>query len=167
MSYLYEYKGKRYPKYLKEWQAGSYIFPIAAKFCSGLGLDIGGDVLGGCVFPGAMAINVNFPDQFDAFNLPESVRGFDYIFSSHTLEHIAEYRKALQCWIARLKQGGILFLYLPHPDMEYWHPDNCAKHWHSFKPGDMANTLTELGLKNVITSKRDLYWSFCAVGVKE
>jgi ADP-heptose:LPS heptosyltransferase/SAM-dependent methyltransferase len=41
----------------------------------------------------------------------------DAVFSSHLLEHIPDYRKALAEWWRVLKVGGYLVLYLPHKDL--------------------------------------------------
>lgn len=46
----------------------------------------------------------------------------DYVFSSHCLEHIEDWRSALVEWIAKVKAGGVIFLYLPHPECKIWHP---------------------------------------------
>lgn len=41
----------------------------------------------------------------------------DWIFSSHTLEHLDEPALALDAWMRALKVGGYLILYLPHKDL--------------------------------------------------
>jgi len=38
----------------------------------------------------------------------------DFVFSSHLLEHIEDYKSALRDWWRVIKQGGNLVLYLPH-----------------------------------------------------
>jgi tRNA A58 N-methylase Trm61 len=73
---------------------------------------------------------------------------------------------ALEHWISRLKPGGVLFLYLPHPDQRYWRPENCRKHLHSWFPGQIGDIMRALELKDVMVSGRDLAWSFSAVGWK-
>ena len=157
-----EYNGAVYPAYLKTGNANAYIEPFAKKFCFGNGLDIGG--FSDWVFPGARAINILNNDDWDANNLPGT--DYDYIFSSHTLEHLHDYIGALEYWHGSIQPGGILFLHLPHPDMEYWLPQNNQKHVHIFRPEDIAKTLSDLGFKNVIFSERDLGWSFSVVGQK-
>lgn len=159
---FYTYLGSRYPAYLKTGNANAYIEPFAKQFCVGNGLDIGG--FSSWVFPGARPINIVNDDEWDAFKLPGS--GYDYIFSSHTLEHLPDYVGALELWRDSIRDDGILFLYLPHPDMEYWLPQNNRKHLHIFRPPDIVRTLEDLGLKNVISSERDLGWSFAVVGQK-
>ena len=92
---------------------------------------------------------------------------YDYIFSSHTLEHLPLYVKALEHWKTRLKKNGVLFLYLPHPDMEYWNPQNNRKHYHLFDPLNLVKVLKDLGYSNIISSERDLYWSFSLIAFND
>jgi len=61
--------------------------------------------------PGVGRTVVDFKDE-----------SLDYVFSSHCLEHIENWRDALSEWVRKLKPGGIIFLYLPHPDCAIWHP---------------------------------------------
>jgi SAM-dependent methyltransferase len=157
---IFEYKGNIYPSYIKKGNACSFIIPYAKEFCTGKGLDIGGFL--DWTFPGARAVNVTLKDGFDAYNLPKGK--YDYIFSSHTLEHLPNYVKAIEYWKSFLKKDGVLFLYLPHPDMEYWLPQNNRKHFHLFDPKDIEKLFYDLGFKHVLVSERDLYWGFAAVG---
>jgi SAM-dependent methyltransferase len=156
---LFEYKGKVYPHYIRKGNACSFIIPYAKEFCKGTGLDVGGFL--DWTFPGARAVNITLADGYDAYNLPAGE--YDYIFSSHTLEHLPDYVKALDYWKAHIKPGGVLFLYLPHPDMEYWLPQNNRKHLHAFRPAEMVKLLSDLGFKHVFSSERDLYWAFSVV----
>jgi SAM-dependent methyltransferase len=157
---FYEYKGKRYPAYLKGWNGMGHVQMFAKFFCEGKGLDVG---CGLWPLPDAIPVEIERGD-FDANNLPEGQ--YDYIFSSHCLEHVPNPIAALEHWKGRLKPGGVLFLYLPHPDMKYWLPQNNRKHLHQWWPDDMESILTDLGFENIIRSERDLYWSFAIVGFK-
>ncbi len=156
---LFSYRGAMYPDYLKRGNAMQFIAPTAAKFCIGQGLDIGA---GKWPLPGAMPVELSNGGQ--ALALPDGQ--WDYIFSSHCLEHLANPVEALEHWKVRLRAGGVLFLYLPHPDMIYWRPENCRKHLHLFRPADVAEMLRTLDFQNVIHSERDLTWSFAVVGYK-
>jgi len=156
---LFEYNGKAYPNYIKEGRACDYIIPFASQFCTGDGLDIGGTLE--AHFIGAKIINTNLNDGYHATNLPKGK--YDYIFSSHCLEHIQNYLETLLYWRGFLKENGVLFLYLPHPDMEYWHPRNCKKHRHIFAPQVMELALKGLGFKDLFITGRDLYWSYAVV----
>lgn len=156
---IYEYRGRLYPDYLKRGNACQFIVPAALQFCNGHGLDIGA---GRWPLPGATPVDLD--NGGDAMALPEG--SYDYVFSSHCLEHLANPVAALEHWISRIKPGGVLFLYLPHPDMEYWLPQFNRKHLHAWRPGDIARLLYDLGFVDVIHSERDLAWSFAVVGVK-
>lgn len=154
---IFEYRGELFPDYLKHGNACQFVAPTALKFCQGDGLDVGA---GKWPLPGA--IPVELKEGGDAMELPHGQ--FAFIFSSHCLEHLVNPIAALEHWKSRIKSGGVLFLYLPHPDMTYWRPQNCLRHLHAWRPDDMAQILRDLGFVNVIHSERDLAWSFSAVG---
>lgn len=160
---IFKYNGKLYPDIIRKGNAVKYILPFAEQFCNGKGLDIGG--FNDWVFPNATPINITIPDEYDGMNLPDEK--YDFIFSSHCLEHIPERPpQVLNYWKTRLKSGGVLFLYLPHPSMEYWLPENNPKHKHTFFPDHIVESLNCLGFNNIIYSERDLYWSFSVVAFK-
>jgi len=158
---MFYYKGILYPEYLKQGNANAFIEPFAKHFCKGKGLDIGGFL--GSTFHDARPINILNNDGFNAHYLPR--QKYDYIFSSHTLEHLRDYVGTLEYWKKHLRKSGLLFLYLPHPDMEYWLPQNNRKHLHLFYPEDIHKLLEDLGFKYVLHSERDFYWSFTVVGI--
>lgn len=156
---IFEYKSQLYPSYLKTGNACRFIAPVARHFCQGVGLDVG------CgAWPLEGAIPIDLKDGGDAMELPHGL--FDYVFSSHALEHLPDYVAALEHWKTRLRSGGVLALYLPHPDMTYWRPESCRKHRSLFWPDDVAEMLRTLGFVNVIHSERDMAWSFCVIGFK-
>jgi SAM-dependent methyltransferase len=154
---IFEYRGALYPSYLKHGNAQRFIEPIAKQFCRGIGLDIGA---GDWPLKGARPIDLK--NGGDAMALPEGK--WDYIFSSHCLEHLPNPVAAIEHWTTRLRAGGVLFLYLPHHSQKYWRPQNCRKHLHLFHPEDVADMLRDLGFVNVLHSERDLAWSFAVVG---
>lgn len=156
---VYEYGGALFPDYLKTGNACQFIAPTALKFCRGWGVDVGG---GRWPLPGALCVDVQNGE--DAMRLPGGP--FDFVFSSHCLEHLQNPIAALEHWRDQLVTGGTLFVYLPHPSMTYWLPQNCRKHLHSWRPEDMARIFRDLGLQDVIHSERDLAWSFAVVGFK-
>jgi SAM-dependent methyltransferase len=161
--FLFEYEGKNYPAYIKTGNAASFVVPFAKHFCKGKGLDIGGFF--DWTFPGAKPINICIEDEWDAYHLPDEK--YNYIFSSHTLEHLPAYVKALEYWKDHLLPQGVLFLYLPHPEMEYWLPQRNRKHLHSFYPQDIMKVLKDIGFPQILHSERDLYWSFSVVALLE
>jgi len=156
---VYEYRGKQYPDYLKRGNACRFVVPFAQMFCRGLGYDVGA---GRWPLPITGAIPVDLDRGGDAMALPDMQ--VNYVFSSHCLEHLPDYVGALEHWKTRIIKGGCLFLYLPHPDMEYWLPQNNRKHLHVFEPYQIENCLIDLGFEDVLVSERDLAWSFAAVG---
>jgi SAM-dependent methyltransferase len=167
---IFEYRGDLYPEYLKHGNACQFIAPVAKHFCTGIGLDVGA---GKWPLPGAFPVdkNTSLHDVADdhitgagALHLPEGQ--YEYIFSSHCLEHLTNPIAALEHWKTRIKPGGVLFLYLPHPDQIYWRPQWNHKHLHSWRPEDMAQILRDLGFVNVLHSERDMAWSFACVGFK-
>lgn len=154
------YRGELYPDYLRHGNACRFIAPVAKQFCKGFGYDVGcGD------WPLDGAVPIDLKRGGDAMALPQGSL-VDYVFSSHCLEHLANPIAALEHWRSRLRRGGILFLYLPHPDMVYWRPEICRKHLHSWTPEQMAEIVQELGFEKVMHSERDMAWSFAVVGRK-
>jgi ADP-heptose:LPS heptosyltransferase/predicted SAM-dependent methyltransferase len=69
----------------------------------------------------------------------------DFVFSSHLLEHIKDFKAALHEWWRVIKVGGYLCLYLPHKDLyprvgtEGANPD----HKHDFSQHDIIDALDE------------------------
>ena len=160
MSALFEYRGGKYPEYLRNGNAMQFIASVALKFCRGRGLDVGA---GKWPLPGAIPVDLEGLGAYDLFPVIEGDK-LDFIFSSHCLEHIEDPIRALEHWKACISPGGVLFLYLPHPDMEYWRPENCRKHRHLFWPKDLAKMLETLGFVDVLHGERDLAWSFAVLG---
>ena len=160
---ILNYKGDRYPHFQSEGNASQFAIPFAKHFCRGKGYDIG------CMkpewsYPGSIPIDLDFADEWDANNLPEEQ--VDYIFSSHCLEHVDDWVGTLNYWTDNLRQGGILFLYLPHYDQKYWRPWNNRKHNHVFVPEIMVDFLHDKQFTNIFSSQRDLNHSFIVGGEK-
>jgi SAM-dependent methyltransferase len=154
---IFDYRDRTYPTFLKHGNACQLITPAALHFCQGRGLDVG---CGKWPLPGAIPVELSHGG--DAMALPDGT--FDFVFSSHCLEHLVNPIAALKHWRTRLRPGGVLFLYLPHPDMEYWKPQHCTKHLHAWGPQDMAQIVSDLGFRDVIHSERDIAWSFAVAG---
>lgn len=160
---FFVFEGDVYPDYLRRGNAMQYIAPTALQYCVGRGLDVGCSE-----WPLPGAIGVELRQGGDAYAVPRDpdALGWDYVFSSHCLEHLADPIRALEHWIDVLRPGGSLFLYLPHPAQKYWRPERCRKHLHSWEPARMADILKALGMGIVLHSERDLAWSFAVVGSK-
>lgn len=104
-------------------------------YCRGRGLDIGfgGDLLS------SNCTGWDF-EHGDARRLKGIPDGrFDFVYSSHTLEHMPDPAAALREWWRVVRPGGHLILYVPHRDLyekrttlpSRWNPD----HLHFFLPG--------------------------------
>ena len=113
------YQGRFYPDYLTVGGASHAIFREALKVCQGKGIDVGAGLW---PLPGAMPVDVwrgpgvaRTVSDFEDYSL-------DYVFSSHCLEHISDWQPALAEWVRKLRIGGVIFLYLPHPECAIWHP---------------------------------------------
>lgn len=83
------------------------------KYCTGKGLDIGfgGDL----ILPDAKGWDFEHGDAQFLKGVDDN--SFDYVYSSHTLEHVDNAEITLQNWWRVLKPGGYLILYIPHRDL--------------------------------------------------
>lgn len=164
-----EFKGEVYPKFQASGFAARFIFPFAKEVCKGVGVDVGCNREEWC-FPGAIPCDPNMNTSNDANRFPIGYRSatncLDYIFSSHCLEHINEWVDTLDYWYTKLKDGGVLFLYLPHPSQKYWLPWHNRKHVNILHPKDIKAYLKDKGYKNIFVSKRDLNHSYCVMAEK-
>lgn len=158
-----EFKGTKYPAFQSSGFAARFIFPFALEVCKGKGYDIG------CnreewKLPGAIGVDPMLGGILNAMNLPpEKV---DYIFSSHCLEHLERWVDVLEYWHNKLKDGGVLFLYLPHPSQEYWKPWHNRKHVNVLSPEIIYEYLYDTGWKNIFVGNCDLNNSFAAMAEK-
>lgn len=157
MIQILNFKNKVFPIFQSKGFASKYCFPFATEVCTGVGYDIG------CMnkewaLPGSIPIDTTFNDGYHANNLPDIE--VDYIFSSHCLEHINDWVGTLNYWVSKLKEGGVIFLYLPHYSQDYWRPWNNRKHINIFKPKYLKNYFEDKNFKKVFTSGVDLNNSF-------
>ena len=163
---FYQFKGDLYPEYLYQGNASSHIVEFAKKYCNGYGLDIGANKWG---LSGAIPIE-NEENQ-NAYKLDNFKDGsLDYVFSSHCLEHLNDWKRALKLWVAKLNTGGTLFLYLPHQSMKLWHRHSP---WvlldHIWRPRyEIINPfLIKIGMQIIdYNPGKDEYWSFYIVARK-
>lgn len=159
-----EYDGDKYLKFQASGNASQFALPFAKHFCKGFGFDIGY-----CKeewkLPGAVGIDHD-PTGWNAMNLPVKGIKVDYIYSSHCLEHLVDWVAAIEYWSTVLPTGGVLFLYLPHPDQKYWNPWNNRKHFHVLHPQDVKNCMKKFGFIDIFVSEKDLNHSYMIVGKK-
>jgi hypothetical protein len=155
-----EFRAQTYPAFQAKGNAAQFAIPFALHFCKGKGYDIGFSKEE-WKLPGAIGIDSNLQNGFDANTLPEDK--VDYIFSSHCLEHVDDWVTTLEYWLSKLKQNGILFLYLPDISQMYWRPWHNRKHRHCFTPQILKTFLEDHGCKNIFCSGIDLNNSFMIV----
>ena len=84
-----------------------------ANYCKGAGLDIGygGDLIS------SDALGWDFEHGDAQYLSGVENESFDYVYSSHTLEHVFDINTTLKNWYRVLKPSGFLILYLPHRDL--------------------------------------------------
>ncbi len=156
-----EFDNEIYPKFQASGNASRFILPFAKEFCKGEGYDIGY-----CKkewkLDNAYGIDINdISNKYHANDLP--IPKVDYIFSSHCLEHVDNWIETLEYWISKIKNNGILFLYLPDFSQKYWRPWNNRKHKHCLTPDILKNFLIDKKMKNIFCSGIDLNNSFSIV----
>lgn len=136
-------------------------------YCRGRGLDIGfGDDL--------LASNCDGWDKQhgDAQYLHGLADdSYDFVYSSHTLEHMVDPAIALRNWWRVLKPAGFLILYIPHRDLyekrtslpSRWNPDH--KSFFLLDRDDPPDTVGVLPLIERTLSDYDIvYAKECAEG---
>jgi len=82
----------------------------------------------------------------DACSLPMfASESCDFIFSSHMLEHVEDYKGALKEWWRLVKVGGHLCLYLPHKELypNIGQPGANTDHKHDFVEADILDVMDE------------------------
>lgn len=88
------------------------------KFMSGKGLDVGGrgyiDAVS--ILPEATMVDLDYPG-YDGITLPFESNSQDYIYSSHCLEHIINYKGVIRDWYRVTKPGGYIITIVPHRDL--------------------------------------------------
>ena len=85
---------------------------------------------------------------------------YDFVYSSHTLEHMNDPAVSLKNWWRVVKTGGYLIIFLPHRYLyekkktrpSRWNPDH--KHFFLLKENDPPDTL---GILPLITRSIDGY----------
>lgn len=138
------------------------------RYTRGRGLDLG------CgphkVFPHAIGVdNYKATAQFGVEMRPDVAcdcarldvfgsASMDWVFSSHLLEHIKDYRAALKDWFRVIKHGGYLILYVPHKELypNVGQPGANPDHVHDFMPDDIIKAMRECGGWDLVRNeKRD------------
>ena len=159
---LYE---KRYPEFLNCGNAAEYIKRQAKQYMKSHFADVGCSA-----WPIPNGIPVDTSNRQVIEKAPDGF--FSGVFSSHCLEHIVEWAIELNLWHRIIRDGGYMFLYLPHPRAEVWHAKTGSwvgsNHVWNPEPVTLVQYLKEvLGMQIVeYTSRRDPLWSFHIVARK-
>jgi predicted SAM-dependent methyltransferase len=137
------------------------------KYCRGQGLDLGcggtkirTDAIGIDLYSPVADMNCDaqlleqYPNEF-----------FDYVFSSHLLEEIADTESTLREWLRVIKKKGYLVLYQADKDIYYplGHPQCNRMHKHHFSWEDLWEILKRIGGVKLIHHYRKpdkSEWSF-------
>lgn len=102
------------------------------KYMSGEGLDIGFSGYLDNVVPileSAIGVDTNYPN-YDGRTLPFDTCSQDYVYSSHCLEHISDYKNAIQDWYRVTNIGGHIIIVVPHQFL-YEKKKTLGSHWNS------------------------------------
>lgn len=98
---------------------------LVAQYCTGQGLEIGAGLIPYCSRSNTTFLDKNFGIKeatenadiiADAWEIPRPDESFNFVFSSHVLEHMPNAIRALKEWIRVLKPGGVVFTMLPHAE---------------------------------------------------
>ena len=88
------------------------------KYMEGYGLEIGyrGHDNSKMLFPSSTGIELDYPG-YDGLRLPFQSDSQDYVYSSHTLEHIADYKTAIKEWHRVVRPKKHVIIVVPHRDL--------------------------------------------------
>lgn len=137
-----------------------------SAFCNGKGLDVGygGDLL--------TATCVGWDIEHGDAQLLKGIKdsSFDFVYSSHTLEHMVDPIEALSNWWRVVKPSGYLILFIPHRDLyekrnslpSKWNPDH--KHFFLLDREELPDT-KDIG--KLIAQSLDSYEVVYAKGCSE
>lgn len=137
------------------------------NYCAGLGLDIGygGDLL--C--ENCTGWDLEHGDAQCLAKVEDA--SFDFVYSSHTLEHVADETEALRNWYRAVKPGGFLILFVPDRELyekkfalpSRWNPDH--KRFFLIDREDPPDTVGVLPLiRRSIPTATLIYARRCDVG---
>ncbi len=137
------------------------------QYCRGKGLDIGYG--GDPVVEGVTGWDFEHGDAQYVRGLEDE--SFDFVYSSHLLEHLPDCELALRNWWRVLKPGGYLILLLPHRDLYEKKTRLPSRfnddHKHFFLPdqGDPPDTLGVVPLLDrVLPDSKLIYCKACDEG---
>ena len=136
-------------------EAGKFKY-LAAPYTRGLGIDVG------CgpkkAFPKFIGVDNCVDTQLFGIPIAPDIKvescetlpfddgELDFVFSSHTLEHVTDFKRALAEWWRVVKPGGHLVLYLPHAELypRIGEPGSNPDHKHDFLPSHITDAMAEV-----------------------
>jgi len=138
-----------------------------AAYCNGKGLDVGygGDLL----TSSCTGWDIEHGDAQLLQGVADS--SFEFVYTSHTLEHMVDPVVALRNWWRVVKPSGYLILYIPHRDFyekrdqlpSRWNPDH--KHFFMLGREDLPDTKDIIMLiARALTSYEIVYSKECSEG---
>lgn len=84
----------------------------------GNGLDVGGKGYNNAeaILPEATLVDLDYPN-YNGTILPFDDNSQNYVYSSHVLEHITDYKASIKEWLRVTKPGGYIITVVPHRDL--------------------------------------------------
>jgi len=133
---VFEYRSGKYT-YLPAW---SVLCPLAEQYISATanGLDIG---CGRCCFPNATGVDLYEPcakikSNGQVLDIPDN--SYDFVISSHSIEHMQCWQSALKEWVRVIRSEGVVLLLVPDPDYFPWSKAGAPTvHFHDIRPADI------------------------------
>lgn len=134
----------------------------AELLCRGTGVDIGDSRKS---LRGAIPIRSRYRENPAALDCVKR-DSLDFIFSAHFLHQLTDIERTLRVWNTKLKPGGVLFLYLPHPDA----PASARAYDPNLRhlsPESARKASEQAGFRTMIaTELPDPFWNYRYLGLK-
>jgi FkbM family methyltransferase len=98
------FKEKLFEGFFEKYMSGNVVIDIGFRGCYANAVPI---------LPHAIGVDVDYPG-YDGIILPFSDGSVDTVYSSHMLEHVADYKVVIRDWYRVLKPGGFIVCIVPH-----------------------------------------------------
>jgi len=86
---------------------------------------------------------------------------FDFVFSSHFLEHVNKPEDMLEEMLRIAKKGGFIILYLPNPKL---YKENNPEHKILWTPKQFKKIISEYYVKDILFDDKSFDYSYLYVG---
>ena len=125
------------------------------KYLHGDGIDIGGG--DDCLklppdIPGKVMLwDIQDGDAQYLHKIPDN--SFDFVYSSHCLEHMRDIRSAFTNWLRVCRPGGVLYICVPHEiyyEKGIWPSSKNKDHKHSFTVSEKSTLPKNVVLKDFL-----------------